>query len=348
MDGGAVTLDPQIRDSLSLPLVCAPMSTVTGPELVAAACASGVMGVLPRHNASSLEEFTAWLKAIRRTNTTAAAADPGQKVGPLAVNFARRTESSVLRQELEVCAEFGVRVIVNSMGDPREVVNIVHDWGGLVYHDVTTVAHAEKAVERGVDGLTCIVSGGGGHSGTVSPLVFIPAVRRMFEGTILLAGGISTGEGIRAAEILGADLAYLGTRFIATDEARVDQAYHRQLVESRASDVLYTAAVSAIPANWLRRSLEAVGLNPDALPVPAGRGDYSHLPTGIRPWRDIWSAGQGVELIDEIVGVTELVGRLQQQYHDACRIDPFAGAHVEAGAHTRSEEAARAGTGARS
>ncbi|MCU1614628.1 MAG: Nitronate monooxygenase [Frankiales bacterium] len=321
-----MTLDASLRAGLSLPVVAAPMTAVTGPELVAAACTAGIMGVLPRSNAASADEFARWLEWIRQTVDEFSAQNPGLPIGPLAVNFSSRSALSQVQNELGVCARFGVRVIVNAMGDPGELCAIVHDWGGLLFHDVTTLVHAQKAIDRGVDGVTCIVAGGGGHSGTLNPLVFIPAVRRMFDGTILLAGAVSTGEGVRAAEVLGADLAYLGTRFIASREARVPAAYREQIVASGAADLLYTSDISGLAANWMRLSFEAVGLDPAALPVSAGRGDYRHLPPGVRPWRDIWSAGQGVELIDQILPVVEIVRRLRQDYLKACSVSLFPGA----------------------
>ncbi|MCU1415641.1 MAG: Nitronate monooxygenase [Microbacteriaceae bacterium] len=300
-----------------LPVVCAPMTAVTGPELVIQCCLAGIMAVLPRHNAQSEQEFDEWLRLIRRSLDAHREEHPDARVGPVAVNFARRGDERELRRDLESCGRYGVSVIVSAMGDPSELVSVVHGWGGIVYHDATSIRFAEKAMAAKVDGITCIVAGGGGHSGLLSPLVFVPQVRKMFDGTILMAGALTSGAAVRAAEILGADLAYMGTRFIATRESSVSDDYRDLLVESTSTDLRYTSNISAIPANWLSGSLRNVGLDPDALPVSAGRGDYRHLPDGVRPWKDIWSAGQGIDLIDDLPAVRELVARIEVEYREA-------------------------------
>lgn len=308
---------PGVAASLRVPVVCAPMTAVSGPELVAAACQSGIMGVLPRHNAASLDEFGEWLDQIRVSLRKATAEMGSVAPGPLAVNFATSRPPAALRDELRLCAEYGVEYIVSAMGAPGELARMAHDYGAALFHDVTTLRHAARAAADGVDGLVCIVAGGGGHSGLLSPLAFLPEVRRNFAGTILAAGGIATGAGVRAARTLGADLAYLGTRFIASTESRGAPAYKDMLVAAAPTDLVYTASVTAVPANWLRPSLRAAGLDPDTLPVSAGRGDYAHLPPGIRPWHDIWSAGQSVALIDDVPDVAVLVDRLAREYLEA-------------------------------
>jgi len=212
------------------------------------------------------------------------------------------------------------------MGDPTELIRRVHDWGGKVFHDVTTIRFAEKAIAAGADGLTCIGAGGGGHSGTVSHLALIPKVRQMFDGTIVFAGGVSNGAAIRAAEVLGADLAYLGTRFIATQESNAAPEYKAMLVSENAADVIYTPKVAGGAANWLKASLRAVGLDPDNLPEPGPKGGHAHLPEGLRPWFNIWSAGQGVELISDVPSVAELIRRLRREYVAACQVADMAAA----------------------
>ncbi|MFE4082567.1 NAD(P)H-dependent flavin oxidoreductase [Paenarthrobacter sp. YIM B13468] len=318
-----MSLDPAQRSSLVLPVVCAPMAGVSGPDLVREACKSGIMGVLPRHNAVDTAQFADWLRQIRRGLDQHKERYPAAIIGPLAVNFSRRWAADEMRANLDLCDRYGVEVIVSAMGDPTELTQTVHGWGGKVYHDVTSMRFAEKAISAGVDGLTCIVGGGGGHSGLLSPFVFIPQVRSIFDGTVLLAGAISTGAAIRSAEILGADLAYLGTRFIATKEANIPPDYRRMLVESRSTDLIYTSSVTAVPANWLKPSLASVGLDPEDLPVSSGRGNYDHLPPNTRPWRDIWSAGQGIDLIADAPSVAELVQRLCIEYQAACQIPAF-------------------------
>ena len=209
-----------LRDTLVLPAVCAPMFLVSGPELVAASCKAGLVGGLPRQNARTLAKFEQWLSDIRADLDAFRDAHPDARVGPVAVNLATRFDDDELTEHLDLCARYGVDIIISAQGNPAELARRVHDWGGRVFHDVTSMRFAEKAISAGVDGLTCIGAGGGGHSGTTSHLVLIPKIRSIFDGVIILAGAVTTGAAIRAAEILGADLSYLGTRFIATQESR--------------------------------------------------------------------------------------------------------------------------------
>jgi nitronate monooxygenase len=208
----------------------------------------------------------------------------------------------------------------------------VHAWGGLVFHDVTSLRFARKAIDAGVDGLIVIGAGGGGHSGAVSHLALVPEIRRIFDGTIVMAGAVADGAGIRVAEILGADLAYLGTRFIATRESLVPDEYKAMLVSQTSGDVLYTAAVNGLPAMWLKESLRRSGLDPDDLPSPSGRGT-SHLPSGVKPWKTLWSAGQGIALIDDVPSVADLVDRLEREYRAACAIPAWRGLQEQEQAH---------------
>jgi nitronate monooxygenase len=314
-----MSLDAELRNSLTLPAVCAPMTMVSGPQLVREACRSGIMGVLPRHNAGSREEFEGWLAGIRRDLDAHAAACPKAIIGPLAVNIIARQAAEELRADVELSARHGVKHFISALGNPTEIARIVHEAGGRVFHDVTSLRFAAKAIEGGVDGLICIGSGGGGHSGTLNALSFIPRVRKMWNGTIVFAGCISDGASIRAAEILGADLAYLGTRFIATEESLAPPEYKAMLVQETSDDLQYTDRVSGVPANWLKASLRRVNLDPRNLPLPIeGAPRYQHLPADARPWREIWSAGQGVDLIDDVPSVAELVRRLRREYVAAC------------------------------
>ncbi|MEP7349555.1 MAG: nitronate monooxygenase [Sphingorhabdus sp.] len=320
-----MALDPRVRDNLVLPAVCAPMFLVSGPDLVREACRAGIIGALPRANARSFEMFEVWLKEIREALDEHKVQNPTARVGPIAVNLATRLPPDEVRQHLEVCARYGVEIIISAVGNPAELAQHVHDWGGKIFHDVTSLKFAEKAIEAGVDGLTCIGAGGGGHSGNIGHLVLIPKIRQIFDGTILMAGSISTGAAIRAAEILGADLAYMGTRFIGTKEAAIDQAYREMLVEGTSSDLMFTERIVGVPANWLVKSMERIGLDPKNLPVPEGKGmRHDHLPEGIRPWKNLWSAGQGIDLIHDTPDVTELVLRLRREYVAACETPDMA------------------------
>ena len=318
-----MALDPALRAQLTLPAICAPMFTVTGPDLVREACKAGVIGGLPHQNARGIEEFEIWLAAIRRDLDAYKAENPQARIGPVAVNLA--TQQPDLRAYLDLMGRYGVDIVISASGDPTDLVAQVHDWGGKVFHDVTNLRFAEKAIRAEADGLTCIGAGGGGHSGTISHLALIPQIRAMFDGVIIMAGAVSTGAAIRAAEVLGADLAYLGTRFIATQESAAPAGYKELLVSQRSADLIYTGGIAGVPANWMRASISQNGLDPDDLPQPLAKGKtYEHLPEGVRPWKTVWSAGQGIDLIGDIPPVAELVRRLRAEYVAACAIPDMA------------------------
>jgi nitronate monooxygenase len=318
-----MALDPALRTAMVLPAVCAPMFLVSGPELVTEACKAGVMGGLPRQNARSFEEFEQWLGTIRRALSEHEQATGGV-AGPLAVNLATRVPEDELGRHFDACRRHGVKVVITVGGDPTALIGHAHDAGLLVFHDITSIRFAEKAIAAGADGLNCIGAGGGGHSGTISHLALIRTVRAMYAGTIVMGGAVSDGATIRAAEILGADLAYLGTRFIATRESRAPQAYKDLLVSQTSADLRYTDGIAGVHANWLVESIRSVGLDPENLPRPLGRGmRHDHLPEGATPWKNIWSAGQGIDLIHDIPSVEDLVRRLRDEYARACATPVF-------------------------
>ena len=320
-----MALDAALRARLTLPAICAPMFLVTGPALVREACKAGVIGGLPRQNARTFETFEQWLKEIQADLERHRAEHPDARIAPIAVNLATRLPADELKAHLEVCRRYGVEIIISATGDPSELIARVHEWGGQVFHDVTNLRFAEKAIAAGADGLTCIGAGGGGHSGTISHLALIPRVRAMFDGVIVMAGAVSTGAAIRAAEILGADLAYLGTRFIATQEANAPQAYKDLLVSQGSAGLMYTGKIAGVAANWLKESMWLAGRDPEALPEPHGPGmRHDHLPQGVRPWVNLWSAGQGIDLIGDIPPAAQLVRRLRAEYVAACRIPDMA------------------------
>lgn len=318
-----MALAQDIRERLTLPAVVAPMFLCSGVELAAAACSAGIIGSLTRNHCRDMEEFEAQLKAVDERLTRFRDATSERKIGPLAVNISTHIVGDDMRAHLSLCRRYGVRIVITSVGDPSDAAPMVRDAGLLHYHDATSLRFAQKAITAGVDGIVAIGAGGGGHSGVVSHLAFIPQVRAMFSGTLVLAGAVSTGATIRAAEVLGADLAYLGTRFIATREASVPDAYKAMLVDGTSADVLYTDGVNGMPAMWLKASLRANGLDPNALPKPQKRGT-DHLPPGVQPWKSVWSAGQGIGLIDDVPTVAELVRRLQAEYVEACAIPDMA------------------------
>lgn len=319
-----MALDPQVRDRLSIPVFCSPMFLVSGPDLIREACLNGVVGGLPRQNARTLEQFEQWLREIRAGLDERLSEDATARVGPIAVNLATRMDPDELKKNLDICKRYGVEIIVSAAGDPTDLIKRVHDWGGLVYHDVTNFRFAEKAIAAGADGLNAIGAGGGGHSGQISHLVLIPKLRQMFDGVIVMAGAVGHGAAVRAAEVLGADMAYVGTRFIGSQESMAPQEYKQLLVSESSNGLQYTDGVSGVPGNWIKSSLRSVGLDPDDLPVPLGKRRYDHLPEGITPWRDIWSAGQSIEFIDEIPTVAQIVDQLRREYTAACELPDMA------------------------
>ena len=304
--------------SMRLPVICAPMFLVSGPDLVLAAARAGIMGVSPSGTARSAEEFTSWFD--RFANERAAFEQSnGRPMGPIAANLNVRAGGAMTMprylSDLDTCRRHRVPLVITVNGDPAPIIPLVHDWGGLVFHDVTTLKHARRAIDAGVDGLIVICGGGGGHSGVLNPFAFVPQLRRIFDGVIVLAGAIADGASVRAAQHLGADLCYMGTRFIATRESAAPESYKRMLVDSQSHELIYTPAFThGVPAMLLEASVRAHGYDPANLPAPRPRGeDAPH-----RAWRDIWAAGQSVGLIDDIPTVAELVDRIARDYDAAC------------------------------
>jgi nitronate monooxygenase len=292
-----------LRGRLRIPAVAAPMFLTSGPDLVVECCRAGVLGAFPALNQRSNEGFVSWMDEV-----AARLADAPQ-AAPWGVNLIVHRSNPRLEADLAAVVTHRVPVVITSLGAARAVVEAVHSYGGLVFHDVISRRHAEKAAEAGVDGIIAVCAGAGGHAGTLSPFALVPEIRQVFAGTILLAGALSTGAHILAAEALGADLAYLGTRFIATREATVSGAQKRMLLESRAADIVYTPAVSGVPASFLRESLADAGLDPEALPR-----HKLVLGNEARAWKTVWSAGQGVGSITDLPSARELCDRLAAEY----------------------------------
>lgn len=299
---------------LRLPLVAAPMFLVSNPQLVLACCHSGIVGSFPALNQRESSGFKAWLEEIE-----AGLADAPQ-AAPYAVNLIVHHSNPRLQADLALCVEHRVPIVITSLGAVREVVDAVHSYGGLVFHDVTTRRHAEKAAEAGVDGLIAVAAGAGGHAGTWSPFALVAEIRQFFDKTLLLAGCINRGHEILAAQVLGADLAYLGTRFIATRESNASTAYKKMLLEARAADIIHTPAVSGVPASFMRQSLEAAGFDMARL-NEKGELNYGEKLKPVndeaKAWKTVWSAGQGVGNISDLPSVDELVARLDREYRDA-------------------------------
>jgi nitronate monooxygenase len=309
-----------MQGRLALPAIGAPMFIVSGPELVIAQCKSGIVGGFPALNARPQEMLEEWILRIKRELAEFEAAT-GRKAAPFAVNQIVHGSNERLAHDVEVCIRQQVPVLITSLRPPEDVVKAAHSYGGIVLHDVISIRHAEKALEQGVDGLILVCAGAGGHAGTLSPLALVTEVRRFYGGTIVLSGAISTGRGILAAQAIGADLAYIGTRFIATQEANAKDEYKAMLVEHAAKDIVYTNAISGVHGNYLRPSLVAAGLDPDNL--PDGGKDKMNFAAGRRnrpaAWRDIWGSGQGLGSITDVPPVAELVKRLRAEYAAAGR-----------------------------
>lgn len=318
-----MALPRHIRDRLTLPAVAAPMFLCSGVDLAVAACTAGIMGSLTRNHCRDTAEFEQQLKGVAEQVARFRDTHPTRIIGPLAVNISTHFGEDELRAHFALCKKYGASIVITSVGDPTAMVPMVHDAGLLHFHDATSLRFAEKAIAAGVDGIVAIGAGGGGHSGILSHLAFIPQVRAMFDGTVVLAGAVTNGATIRAAEILGADLAYMGTRFIATREAAAPDEYKAMLVAGTAADVVYTNAVNGMSAMWLKASLKANGLNLETMQAPAKRGT-DHLPEHAKPWKTVWSAGQGIGLINDIPSVAELVQRLQEEYIAACVLPDMA------------------------
>lgn len=318
-------LPAKISERLTLPAMVSPMFLVSCVDLAIEACKAGLIGSLTRNHCRSDEDFEQQLATARDALDRAKAEEPERIVGPLAANISIRTDRATWTTALDACRRHGVDLIVTASGNPTDAAQMVHEWGGRIFHDVTSVRFAEKAIEAGVDGLIAIGAGGGGHSGTLSHLVFVPQLRQIFDGVIVMAGAVGNGAAIRAAEILGADLAYLGTRFIATRESMAPQEYKEMLVAQTPADLIYTANVNGLPAMWLKESIRRHGLDPDNLPLATGH-NTGHLPEEVKPWKNLFSAGQSIGFVEGILPVSEVVRQLRAEYDLACKVPAWRGA----------------------
>lgn len=312
-----MSLNSRIRNRLVLPAFCAPMYLVSTPRLLVEACKAGIVAGTNPSNCRSIEQFEAEMLFVRTELDAWQGAHPSARIGPLAINLDLKTSAADTSRYLGICRAARVEIVVSVGGDPTQLIRRVHDEGGVVWHDATSIRFAEKAIRAGADGIIAIGAGGGGHSGVVSHLALIPQIRKVFDGTIVMAGAVSSGAAIRAAEILGADLAYLGTRFIATQESGATQEYKDLLVSQGIDGLMYTPDINGVPANWLIESMRRVGLDPSNLPTPQGHGT-KHLPPQVKPWSNVLSAGQGIGQIHDIPAVADLVLRLRREYVAAC------------------------------
>lgn len=295
---------------VKIPAIAAPMFLVSNPKLVAATCKAGLVGTFPALNQRSTAGFVEWLDELKGTLTDSDA--------PYGVNLIVHKTNPRLQADLEKVVEHKVPLVITSLGAVKEVVDAVHSYGGLVFHDVINVRHSQKAAEAGVDGLIPVCAGAGGHAGTMSPFALVPEIRRFFDGYIILSGCISSGASIAAAIAMGADFGYLGTRFIATEEASAPEAYKQMLIDSTAKDIIYTPAISGVPASFLRPSLVRAGLDPDNLEHKTEIDMGAELDSS-KAWRDIWSAGQGTGQIETVIPTAQLCANLVREYQATCR-----------------------------
>jgi len=317
-----MSLPTELENRLQLPLVVAPMFLASGTQLVTECCKAGVVGTFPALNQRSSEGFEEWLEEIK-AELDRVEEESGQKPAPYGVNLIVHKSNPRLAADLALCVKHEVPLVITSLGADSSVVDTIHSYGGLVFHDVVNARHAKKAAAAGVDGLIAVAAGAGGHAGTWSPFALVNEIRQFFDKTVLLAGCMSTGRDIAAARMMGADLAYMGTRFLNTQECMVQEEYKQQITQASAGDIVYTPAISGVNANFIRQSIEAAGLDINNLEAPktidfgleldeASSDEKTSKP---KAWKDIWSAGQGVGSIDEIPTTAELVSQLQAQYN---------------------------------
>ena len=309
----------QLKNKLCIPVIGAPLFLVSGPDLVIAQCKAGIVGSFPALNARPQHVLDEWIVRIKTELAEYQEQNPDAKVAPFAVNQICHGSNDRLMQDMETCVKHEVPIIITSLRPPSEIVDAAHSYGGLVFHDVINVRHAQKAAEQGVDGLILVCAGAGGHAGALSPFALVREVKEWFDGTIILSGSIGDGHSVASAIALGADYAYLGTRFIATEEANADQGYKKMLEESAASDIVYSSLFTGVLGNYLKPSIKNAGLDPDNLPdadksaMNFGSGGN----TDSKAWKDIWGSGQGIGGIKDSPSVAELVGRIKSEYEEA-------------------------------
>ncbi|MBL8430228.1 MAG: nitronate monooxygenase [Dechloromonas sp.] len=300
-----------LNRNLALPVICAPMFIVSNPDLVIAQCKAGLIGSFPALNARPMEVLDDWLTRIKAE----LAVDPN--AAPFAVNQIIHPSNERLEHDMALCVKHEVPLIITSLSAPTQIVPPVHAYGGKVFHDVISVRHAEKALEAGVDGLILVCAGAGGHAGMLSPFALVGEIRKFYDGPIALSGAITNGSAILAAQAMGADFAYIGTRFIATAEAHALDAYKQAIVDSAAVDVVYTPYFTGVHGNYLKKSIVAAGLDPANLPEKDKTSMNFGGATAAKAWKDIWGAGQGVGTIDDVMPTADLAARLKQEYKAA-------------------------------
>ncbi|NQV86289.1 MAG: nitronate monooxygenase [Woeseiaceae bacterium] len=311
-----MALPKALEGKLRVPLIGAPMFIVSGPELVIAQCQAGIVGSFPALNARPQSMLGEWIKRIEDALAEYADAHPDEPVAPYAVNQIAHASNIRLREDVETCVEHQVPIIITSLRPPEDVVKAVHSYGGLVFHDVISLRHARKAITQGVDGIIAVCAGAGGHAGPLSPFALVKEIRKEFDGAIILSGSITSGSDVLAARAMGADLAYSGTRFIASDEANAVPEYKEMIVQSTSSDIAYSSLFTGIHGSYLKGSILNAGLDPENLPEGSkAQMDFAKAnKSEAKAWKNIWGAGQGVGDIDEILPTREIVLRIEREY----------------------------------
>ncbi len=308
---------PAALQHLSLPVISSPMFIASGPALVIEQCKAGIVGSFPALNARPANMLEVWLTDIKQALAEHKAAHPDAIIGPIAVNQIVHASNDRLEHDVQVCVKHQIPIIISSLrAPPKEMLDAIHSDGGIVLHDVISIRHAQKALEAGVDGLILVASGAGGHAGRLSPFALVGEIRKFYNGPVVLSGSIATGDSILAAQAMGADFAYIGSRWLATKEANTSEGYRQAIIESTAADVVYTDYFTGVHGNYLKKSIVKAGLDPENL--PEGSKQMMSFSSGgnsdSKVWRDIWGAGQGVGLMDDVPTVAEMVARLRTEY----------------------------------
>lgn len=304
-----------LKDNLRLPVIASPLFIISHPELTLAQCKAGVVGAFPALNARPESQLDEWLAMLTEELAAHNAANPDRPAAPFAVNQIVHMSNKRLEHDLSLCVKYKVPIVISSLGAVPEVNAAIHSYGGIVLHDVINNRHANSAIRKGADGLIAVATGAGGHAGTLSPFALVQEIREWFDGPLLLAGAIANGGSILAAQAMGADMAYIGSPFIATREARATDAYKQAIVEAYANDIVYSSYFTGVHGNYLKASIIASGLDPDNLPVAdPSKMDFASASTGAKAWKDIWGAGQGVGAVKAVEPVSSLVDRLAAEY----------------------------------
>lgn len=307
---------PAILEDLDFPVIAAPMFIVSGPELVIAQCKAGIVGSFPALNARPAEMLEKWIVQIKLELEKFQKDNPDKKVAPFAVNQICHKSNNRLEHDMEICRKHEVPIIITSLQASKMVYDATHSYGGIILHDVVNIRHSKKALEMGADGLIAVCAGAGGHAGLLSPFALIPEIRQFHDGPLLLSGSISTGGSVAGAQAIGADFAYIGTRFIASEEANAEQAYKQEIIDSAGEDIIYSSLFTGVHGNYLKGSIEKAGLDPNNLPTADKKSMNfgSGGNTDAKAWKDIWGAGQGVGSVSSAPPVAEIVAQMKEEY----------------------------------